>query len=185
MSLVTLRTAIRDTIDEEVEGLVNVDTHGGRFDLDEIKRWAKAAPCVVVGALGMPATEYEGGTTKATVEWGAFVVTRDTTEKKRDELALVLVEAVLGVVTYRQRWGDDYAHKPESIKATNLYGGRLDATGLALWAITWTQGYDINAFDISTLDDFLIYQSTTTPEHAALETTPAPSDTVTLEGEGS
>ena len=180
MSLITLREAIRVKLEEEVDGFAKVYTHGGRFDLDELKRWAKQTPCAVVGLLGIPSFEFDGTQVIGNCEWGAFIVTKDASDLKRDGSAVALVSAIAAVVTPLERWGDDAAHQITAIKASNLYGGKVDQSGIALWAVTWTQGYDINRFDITTLEDFTTYHSTTTPEEVALVTSPAPTDTVTL-----
>ncbi len=180
MSLVSLRESIRCKLSDEVKDFAQVYTHGGRFDVEELKRWSVKAPCAVVGALGINSIDSEAGQPVALVEWGAFIVTKDTADLKRDVSALGLVEALLGIVTPLERWGDDAAHVPTAIKATNLYGGQLDKTGIALWMIGWTQGYDLNRFDLSTLDNFLTYNSTTSLADAASDDTPSAEDTVSL-----
>lgn len=185
MSLVTLREAVRRTLKEAATDAVDVKCHGGRFDGDEVKRWAVTAPCALVGILGMPAFEYEGGQLVAGVEWGVFIVTKDKNGVKRDEAALALLEQFLSVITPSQRWNDEATHAPENIRATSLYGSRVDTNGLAIWAITWSQKHDINAVDVSTLDDFLTYRSEinlTDDEDA--DDAELGIDTVTLEGAG-
>lgn len=180
MSLVTLREAIRSKLASEIQDVIGVHTHGGRFDADELARWTRIAPCAHVGILGIPTTELEGGQIVANVEWGAFIVTKDKPGVKRDEAALVLVEAFLNVIRPTQRWDDTNAHRPQNIKASNLYGGKLDSNGAAIWAITWSQSYDINAVDYSSLADFLTYHSTA--KLSDDEDVPVGEDTVTLDG---
>lgn len=162
MSLVMVREKMRQAIADGAQGLAQVDTHGGRFDADELKRWALKSPAVVVGALSVPEVMLEGGQRVAKVEWGAFILVQDTPKLKRSEGALVMLEAVIAVIHPGQRWDDADTKAPEQIKASNLYNGKgLDAKGVALWAVTWQQCHDINAFDMATLDDFLTYRSTT------------------------
>ncbi len=185
MSLLSLRELIRAKLETEVSALAKVYTHGGRFDLEELKRYAVQAPCAVVGVLSVPSLEYDGGQCVAKVEWGCFVVASASVvsatgvKTSRDANALILTEALLGVITPLQRWGDTAAHAPESIKGANLYSGKLDNTGVALWAITWTQGYDVNSFDMTALDDFLLYQSTI--QLSDDDAVPVAEDTVELE----
>jgi hypothetical protein len=182
MSLVQLREDIKLKVKTECKGFADVDIHDGRFDEAELKRWAVRTPAVRIGILGIPEMSYDTGQLAAEVEWGAFIVTKDSATLKRGAAALVMVEALLGVVTPEQRWGDTAAHAPKDIKAANLYQGKLDQQGVAIWAVTWRQSYDVNVFDWTALDDFLTYQSTTSPEHVASDDTPVPSDTVTLDG---
>ncbi len=184
MSLVELRQSIKDTIESEVEGFAEVYLHGGRFDEAELKRWAVKAPSAVVGMLGIPSMDYDTGQLAAKVEWGVFIITKDTVDMKRDAAALVLVEALLGVVRPEQRWNDDAAHMPEQIKAQNLYHGTLDSKGVAIWAVTWTQSYDVNVFDWTKLDDFLTFNSVISVEDSELDDTPTSTDNVVLDGAG-
>ena len=179
MSILSLREAIRTTIETEVTTLEKVYTHGGRFDQEQLKRWAVQSPCVVVGVLNIPSVSSDSGQCVASVEWGAFIVASNTETMKRDAHALVLLESVLGVVTPSQRWGDDLASMPDGVKASNLYSGKLDSTGVAIWAVTWTQGYDINKFDMAALDNFLTLN--TSVEFSDDEDVPVTEDTTTLE----
>jgi hypothetical protein len=180
MSILSLRDTIKDTLATDINSLAKTYTHGGRFTEEELKRWAVQAPCAIVCATSVSDYTYEGGQCVAKVDWAIFILTKDAPPVKRDALALTLVEAVLGVVTPLQRWNDTSAHMPEGIKAPNLYSGKLDTTGIALWAVTWSQGYDINSFDASALDDFLTYTATT--QLSDNEDVPKADDLVELEG---
>lgn len=154
------REAVRSAVASGVGQFVKVETHGGRFDAEELKRWAKQAPCAVTSTLGVRSMRQEGGQNVVSLQLGVFVIARDTPGAKRDSLALTLVEAVLAVVTPSQRFADGYSHVPEGIRADNLFTGQLDAQGVALWAVTWQQDYDVHTFDPNTLDNFLRYRAT-------------------------
>lgn len=179
MSLLSLRDAIASTLRQSINGFAEVDTHGGRFDIDEIKRWAKKTPCCIVGPLGVNDFKYEGGQMVAMMEWGAFIIAKDQKDLTRHDLALVLLESMIYMINPTQRFKDDAAHAPESILASNLYNGTLDSQGLSLWAVTWVQGYDVRVFDPGELDDFLRYRATMNlnPDNAS---TPRPQDAVDL-----
>jgi len=156
MSLLKLREQMRVTLQNGVKDLREVKTHGGRFDEAQLRAWGAHAPCAIVAALSVPTLEKQGGQVVADVEWGVFVVTKDTLSLKRDEAMLVLVPNVLAIVEPEQRWGNfEGAWCPENIKAMNLYGAKLDAMGVALWVVTWTQKQDINIINASDLADFL------------------------------
>lgn len=158
MSILSLRDDMKDALAAGVSDFAAVYTHGGRFDLDELKRWAVKSPCALIGPLNISEVRMEGGQTVAAIDWGCYIVAKDTPTMKRDAMALTLVGAALAVINPEQCWDDDDAHVPGLIKAQNLYGGKLDGNGVALWAITWTQALDINAFDASQLEDFLRYR---------------------------
>lgn len=155
MSLLKLRESIRLSLQNGVKDLREATTHGGRFDEAQLRAWGAQAPCAIVAALGVPAIEKQGGQVTITVTWGVFIVTKDTLSLKRDEAMLVLVPNILTIVEPEQRWGFDGAWAPDDIKAENLYGAKLDAMGVALWAVTWTQKQDITIVNASDLADFL------------------------------
>lgn len=156
MSLLQLRETIRKTLQDNVVDLKEATTHGGRFDEAQLRAWGANAPCAIVAALGFPELEMQGGTVVASVEWGIFIVTRDTINMKRDEAMLVLVPNILKVCHPQQRWGDfEGAWQPENIRGVNLYGAKLDAMGVALWAVTWSQKQDIEITSMADLADFL------------------------------
>lgn len=179
MSILAFRESIKTTVEGTLKTLAKVYTHGGRFDLDELKRWAVQAPCVVIAPLGIRAAYIEGGQSVADVQWGIFTVTRDLKTTTRDAAALTLVEGVLSLVKSDQRWGSDDAHAVEDVRGENLFTGKLDAQGIAIWGISWKQGIDINVFDVNALDDFLLYESTI--QLSDDEDVPTSIDDVTLE----
>ncbi len=180
MSLVTLRESVRSTIADGISDLVKVQTHAGRVDLAEIQRWGFLAPCAMVGILGVPKLEQQGGQLTGDLKWGVFVVTKDSVEVKRDVAGLLMVAALLNIITPEQRWDDDDAQMPENIQAENLYNSKLDSAGVALWGISWTAGYDFNQLDVTTLDDFLSFSASASVSEN--EDTPTTDTLVTLEG---
>lgn len=159
MSLVTMRTAIQSTLSTNINKLAKVYTHGGRFDVDELKRWALQAPCAIVSALAVRDLHIESGQPVADLYWGCFIVTKDQVNSPRDVEALLILELALSTISPLQRFGVTEAHAPHDIRADNLFAGKLDQSGVAIWAITWRQGYDINPFDLTNLDDFLRFRA--------------------------
>jgi phage gp37-like protein len=179
-SLVESRQAIVNTIAQAVSGLAQVYTHGGEFDSEELSRWGSKAPCVIVSILGLRDAHVEGAQKTGMFEMGAFIVTKDQGRLKRDVAALNLLETCLTVISPLQRWGLEDAQAPESIRGRNLFGGKLDSQGVAIWAVTWHQGLDLNVFDPATLDDFLTYH--VSYDIAEADETVDAQDTVTLDG---
>lgn len=181
MTLVLLREKIKDTLKAEVSGIAEAYTHGGRFDQDELKRWGRISPCITVGVLDMPELSHEGATPVGTFEWGAFIVTKDEVkpERKRDVMGLLMLQKALQVITPTQRWDEDGPYAIENIKARNLYSGKIDGIGIALWVITWSHKYELTDFDINTLDNFLTAHADLTPESDNADT-PKTETTTTL-----
>lgn len=160
MSLLDVRRNMRTIIAAGLQDLIEVNEHGGSFSLDELKRFAQRVPCVVLCSLGISSVDYDGEPV-ANTDWGVFIIAKDKPGLKRDEAALLLVSKALTVINQTQRWGfDTGVHMMTGLKAANLYNANLDKTGIALWAITFTQGYDISVLDIDTLSNLLLYEST-------------------------
>lgn len=153
MSILQMRDQIAGAIKEAVPALRASTPHGGRFNLQELRRYAVSAPCILVACLGAPKITEEGSQLVAKLRWAAFVLARDTKGQSRGAEALLLVEALLGVIR-GNRWELEHAHRPESLRAENLYSGKLDTHGVALWAITWEQSLDLEVLDLSQLSDF-------------------------------
>lgn len=181
MSLITLREAVATKLTENVSELAKVYTHGGRFDNEALGKYATHAPCAVVAILGMPDSYLEGGQLVGDFQWGCFIVAKDMARVKKDALALSLLEAVVRIIRPEETWGDADAHMIEKIRADNLFNGKMDATGVVIWAVTWRQKYDLNVFNPDTLDDFLTYNVKYDLEESADSAYEA-EDTVTLEG---
>jgi hypothetical protein len=116
---------------------------GGAFDAAEIRRHITRAPAVIVTCLG--AGDYARlpqGVWTVEAQLAAYVLCRDTPPTlTREVQALGLVTDVLHAVA-RATWNDPAAFgvvPGDSLDATNLYSGDLDAIAVALWAVTWRQ----------------------------------------------
>lgn len=152
------RDAIVTAIDAGIPELYRCEAHGGRFDLGELQRWSKQAPAVLVAAVSVPDLA-DGPTRIATVRWVAYLITKDTPQATRDVAALDYAESLLRLVRNNE-WGLDNTQKPQRLAAENLYSGTIDRHGIALWAVSWTQGVSLRATDIATLADFTLYTAT-------------------------
>lgn len=140
MSLLALRTAIVDAIQEQLPA-ADCKTHPGRFDLSEIKRIATKTPAIRIAVLGLPTgAEAGSGEHDREVRFAAFVLTTDKPSLPRDVAALAMVGALIAALP-GQRWGRPGVHPVDAAKvaADNLYSSGVDGTGLALWAVTWSQ----------------------------------------------
>jgi len=149
VSLVDLRAAVVSHIAESVTAFRTVQAHGGSFNREELARIALQSPACLVAIMGGQ-LERQGGQPVANPYIFAFVVTRGTSDEKRDKAALVLVEAVAGLVV-RNGWSYAHARAPDSMRIENLYSGDIDKQGIALWSVSWQQQVDIAIYDPSDL----------------------------------
>lgn len=139
MKLKELRQAVIDQIKQDIPKLRAVDAHPGRFNLEELKRIATKLPAIRVALMSSPQLkQVETGEKEAVVRMAAFVITGDRRGLPKDDAALALVEALL-VLVPGQRWSMKGVLDAANVKADNLFSGKVDRQGVAMWAITWEQ----------------------------------------------
>lgn len=156
MSLATIRTAVVDTLRDRLPAPVKVDAHGGRFDGGELKRVSMHPPGVYVAVLGF---EQLGQTDSYQLALAAYLITADRPGSDRGEEALLLANTLQAAVKGND-WGHDQAEGvPERISGRNLYGASIDRHGIAMWALSWRQRFEL--FDDEdpgqALNDFITY----------------------------
>ncbi len=139
--LLSLRDAVVASLKAKLPAGLSIETHGGTFDLAEVKRFATLAPAVRVAIVGAGrASRHSDGRWKVPVRFAAVVVTRDTadaTKVRRDAAALLLASAIeLAIAS--NRFGLEGVFQPEDVEARSEYSGPLDTLGVALWQVTWT-----------------------------------------------
>lgn len=176
--MIAFRDAVVADLKTNVTGLKTCETHAGRFDLGELKRIALKSPAVLVSILGFGNAKDVGGELLTPLQMSAFVVTRDQPSIARDSSVLAIVKAV-SIRISENDWGLN-AQRPQAIKGQNLYSGKIDKKGVALWAITWRQEVNLgNELDEATLNAFV----TLNIDHSLAPGTdePAAIDDVTLE----
>ncbi len=165
MILSELREAIVKAINDTINDASNPEatirtakTHPGRFNLEELKRMqASKAPNVLLAILNAPSIEPgDNEQAEIAVSLAAFIVTTDRPGLPKDIAALNLVESI-GAIVPNNRWGQTGRRlsTPQNIRAENLYSGDLDKSGVAVWAITWTQSLYIGA---DAFDDPILIQ---------------------------
>jgi hypothetical protein len=138
-NLSDLRRAVADRLAELLPKLKSCETHPGRFDEAELKRFLTAAPAVRVAILGIGAGRDTGsGEWDWPVTLAAFVATQSAGKLDRAESAQNIVWAILNAVPATD-WGVDNARTPEQIRADNLTSAEVTSLGAALWAVSWQQ----------------------------------------------
>lgn len=152
MSVLDVRAAIVAGLQATLGSKVTVESHRGRFDnVEEIRRFATRAPCVLVAALRIPVDDAGGGLVVLPAMWGAFVITRDAGDLSRGDAAAALAEAVCLAIRDNE-WGRDDVNTPTSIDARNLYATEIDKLGVAMWGVGWQQTVAYPSIDQAQLD---------------------------------
>ncbi|RTL99779.1 hypothetical protein EJV44_04670 [Ancylobacter aquaticus] len=121
-----------------LEGVTSCEAVGGKFDLPALERFGAKAPAIRVAILRLTGFKWvDTGEVDATVDLGAFIVTRDERGLPRDLAVLRLVQAVI-VKVHAERWGQKSVQAARPVRAENLYSGGIQNKGLALWGVSWT-----------------------------------------------
>lgn len=152
MTILGLRNAIISSIDAEIPAFVSVKEHGGNLNATEIKRISTKSPAALVSVLGGDG-KLEGGLAVGSMAITVFIITRGSSDNKRESDVITLAESVFHEAAHNA-WDYEDAQAPMNIKMRNLYNSALDGLGVALWGVAWTQKADAAKFDITTLDEF-------------------------------
>lgn len=119
--------------------LKECSVHDGRFTADEVRRWAIRTPAVRLACLGLASVGDSGDErSEPVLQLAAMVVTRDGAGMPRGKSARNLVDCLVSRVP-RERWGLTGVGPAGNLRADNLYSGKIDKFGVALWAVLWRQ----------------------------------------------
>ncbi len=131
--------AIAARMAQAFPALKTCEVHAGRFDADELARISARVPALFVSCLGIPKVT-NAGTEQADADaaLAVFVLLGSSPGLPRDVAARNVVEALV-VLVQNERWGLSGCGETREIRAENLYGGKIDAQGVALWAVSWRQ----------------------------------------------
>jgi hypothetical protein len=172
---------------QEIPGL-NSQVHGGEFDLDELKQYGLKAPCAVLSLLGFDVINMSGGTPEGNAHWGCVVLTKDKPGQVRGDSAIQLGEVVASQLMLAWAPGGGGSQRPMGMQARNLFGRKLDNTGIAMWSLEWNQKMDLISFDESEdpADDLLrfsaVWDLSPRDNDAPLGQIPDAHDLIDLEG---
>lgn len=183
-SLADVRDAIVTGLaaDARLSG-VNISVHGGDFTLDDLLRYSKKSPALVLALLRYTAVD-TGGVVVAKAIWGLAALVRNTAttgatdlDTKKDAAVIALADratrALVGIV-----YGVDdptpastAVSTPRNFVALNMYTPELDEEGVAMIGMQWEQEIDLVDVDVDALDDFIT-------AHVDYETHTRPGETV-------
>ena len=159
MSMANVRAEIAKYYRNTLDG-VEVSEHGGAFTAEDIRRYAKKAPAVIVACIGVPQIKFQGTVVAAFPTFEVFCLSSHTSSRQnRDTAAWLLAESV-AVETVNNTWDGAADSTPKNLSAANRYSVPLDKLGVGLWSVRWEQQVDLDRNAVATLDDFLTMEST-------------------------
>lgn len=138
MRLTDFRAAVVDDFTVLMPN-VGVEAHFGPFDVDELSKFTRRAPAVMVSIVeAAPARQVASRELDVELRCAAFIVTRATANVKADAAALDIAESLMGHLSMR-KFGT-HAEPAREIAVTNHYGGAAQGIGpVALFAVEWRQ----------------------------------------------
>ena len=140
--ILSLQESIVAGLSEAMTGLTSVTAHGGSFGESELKRWAVKSPCGIVVPIRVSSSKLVATNLVVDVDWTFFIVTQGTSQINRHSQAINFSSLAMRTIA-NNRWGNASAQVAKDIGWETLYSSALDGSGIAIQAVTWTQGVDI------------------------------------------
>jgi len=147
-ALVSFREAILAQIEKTLPG-VTVETHGGTFSLDELKRYSVRAPIAALALVGLgKAQRVSDGRVMLPTRWALVIIAKDEIKgaaKIDRNLAAAAMAAAMTLALEGNRFATAGARRPEDLVAQNEYSGGSDLAGVAIWQVNWTSPLKVGA----------------------------------------
>ncbi|OEE50476.1 hypothetical protein [Vibrio anguillarum] len=140
----------------EVGKIQTVERHVGRFDTPaEVKRWlSNRDGGVRIAALRTSGNEVIGGRLIGMVDFVAYIFTADQFGYPRDARAEVIAGKLVNSLVRKAAPTSAY-ERASNVRSDNLYSGKIDELGVAIWTVTWSQKWRLDEeLDLTTLDEF-------------------------------
>ena len=137
---------VRDSIVASLQTLsgVNVSQHDGDFGLEDLKKYAKHSPHLVLAVLRFPA-HIDGGSVVADVVFGLVALCEDRAATRRGDACLDLADRVTRtLIRAFAGYAATTVSAPSDWEAVNEYSAALDNLGVAMWGMTWAQSVDLD-----------------------------------------
>lgn len=144
--LIAFRNAVENDLRAFLPNLIEVSSHFGPFDLDELRAFVLRAPAVRISIVGSaPGDLVSTREVDLKLHVAAYIVTRATATVPADVAALSIGEQLVGRLAKRPftKWTE----VPERIALENHYSGKLRdmSGGVALFSVHWHQVVRIGA----------------------------------------
>ncbi|MBY8111734.1 hypothetical protein KW494_10265 [Vibrio fluvialis] len=141
----------------EIDKVYKVERHIGRFNTEkEVKRWMSHRDGGVrIAALSVVGYEKVSSAIIGSINMAAYVFAGDVFSYEKDTRAEVIAGKLAAALMNKDATPGCYS-KPEAIRADNLYSFNIDDLGVAIWAVSWNQKWQLNVpIDPADLDDFI------------------------------
>ena len=130
--------AVVAAINTLIPDLGSCAPHPGRFDLETVREFAIKPPAVRVAVLGWSTVTLDpAGFRDVTLLMAAYISTIDQPGLKRDRAALNIGNTLAAFLP-DQRF-TDCTFGAKDLKGQNLFNGNVNAQGVHIWALTWSQ----------------------------------------------
>jgi len=147
-SLFDFRQAVLDAISATLPG-VTVETHGGTFTLDELKRYSVRAPIAVLALVGFGRVgRASDGRVQLPTRWALVIIAKDEIKggaKVDRNMAAAAMAGAMTLALEGNRFATAGARRPEDLAAQNEYSGGADLAGVAIWQVNWTSPLKVGA----------------------------------------
>lgn len=157
MNLSTFRDAVVDYFSSEFSGL-NVSAHGGEFGLDDVLRYAKNDPALIIAVIKADTDKTPMSGLLFNVRMSAVVLVRSRGDEAKDERSLRIGTFVMREIAKPGQFWDledtNNIKAPLRVSGENLFSTKLDKQGISLFGISWEQIIDLTADTAETYDDF-------------------------------
>lgn len=137
MDLLAFRSQVVEDLQALVPERTKVQSHQGRFDLNELQRYSVLAPCVLVAVLA--ATDLDLGQPHCNVELAAYLVTKRGRDATQDGGLLLLGSLLTSALRSGSSIGGPDAGAPLRLEFRNLYNTTVGEEGAGLGAVSWRQ----------------------------------------------
>lgn len=143
--------AFRGFLLDGPDGVLQVDTSASEVTIEDIEKYSRQAPCVILAPLGGKHRR-AGATVFNDQMYSASILTKARAAADRLKMAQAIKEMILIELPFIKL---PCATAPTNIEDFNLTGDLHDEMALCLWVIRWSQEVTLSQYDISSLDDFL------------------------------
>lgn len=132
-----MKAAFRERMPKEM--VPTIVSHDGPFGADEVERYARKAPALILNSDGGN-SERRGNLIYARYTYDLFIVVTGKTYAARTIRSRLIVQECLKTLHSSSAWQTEEDHAaPENVKSKNLYGKKTDEMGLSLWVVRWDQ----------------------------------------------
>lgn len=152
MILRVFREAVRVWVEANIADFNEVVSHGGIFNLNELKKYSRKSPfCAVTVMATKPMDDLS-----SPVQVVLYVVTKDQgQERERSDIALDLVSSLLSKLPAAEFNFPAAETFPLKTSSKNLYTRDADNANFAIWAVSFFCNVDMDDFDSDALEELM------------------------------